>query len=398
MFTTSFGGDTSDDRHWRMPEIAYTQIHCYDSADPSETLSRWARSLSDRYRKPMMITEFGPGTEGPVEGIDPQAINLHNGIWASLLGGSAGCALNWHWWYVHDWDLYRHYAPLSAFTRGIDWPRERFRQAQVSVRVPASGRTIEVETDVKTRNGFGDVVVADFVVRADGALATPTLPPEFALPRGRSEPRVSPRFHTCFPRPGRLLVGVRDVCADGRLTVTIDGSQVRSIDLPSLAAPGKLSWKDPTYGVWVCRYDETYAVDVPAGKHVIQVENSHPGTGWVQIRGYRFVRQEPAGLHVIGLAGRRSVLLWVRNRESTWQRWREPAPVPITGATLVVAGLRPGPRRVEWTDPWSGKAVRTETVAPRAGALTLRVPPLRRDLACRVLEPTRPAAGNRRSP
>jgi len=326
MFTTSYGGDTSDDRHWRMPEVAYTQIHCYDTADPSETLSRWARDLSDRYRKPMMITEFGPGTEGPVEGMDPLAINLHNGIWASLLGGSAGCALNWHWWYVHDWNLYRHYAPLSKFTKGIDWPREKFRPAQVTVRVPDQRRTIEVETAVQTRGGFGDVTVADFRIRPDGALIGTDLPPAFTLARGRSEKRISPRFHTNFTRPSRFVVDVREVCPDARLTITLDGRPVRNIALPARNVPGKLSWKDPTHDIWVCRYDQAHSIEVPAGRHIIEVENSHPGTSWVQVRAYRFVRREPAGLRVIGLEGRRSVLLWVLNRESVWERWRKPTP------------------------------------------------------------------------
>ncbi len=385
MFTTSYGGDTSDERHWRLPEVAYTQIHCYDSADPSETLSRWARDLTRRYAKPMMITEFGPGIEGPAPGIDPLAINLHNGIWASLLGGSAGCALNWHWWYVHDWGLYCHYSPLRRFATGIDWPREQFRPAQVTTQVPDLRRMIEVETAVQTRGGFGDVTVTDYRIRPDGTPSGTAVPPAFTLARGRSEKRVSPRFTTSFPRPSRFVVDVREVCPDARLTITLDGRTVRTIELPARSVPGKLSWKDPTHGIWVCRYDQSYSIEVPAGRHVIQVENSHPGTSWVQVRAYRFVRREPAGLRVIGLAGRRSVLLWVLNRESVWERWREPAPAAISGATLVLRGLTPGRRRVEWLDPWSGKVVRTEAATPRRGILKVEAPPIKRDLACRVL-------------
>jgi hypothetical protein len=385
MFTTSFGGDTSDDRHWRMPEVAYTQIHCYDTNDPSETLSRWARDLTRRHRKPMMITEFGPGTEGPVEGIDPHAINLHNGIWASLLGGSAGCALNWHWWYIHDWNLYRHYAPLSAFTKGIDWPRERFRPLSAVVRAPTRGRLITVSTTIHTRGGFGDVKVADFVVGPDGWLVGSVPPPAFTLGRGRPEARIKPRFHTAFPRSSRMLFTVREVCPDARLTVRIDDKTVRTIELPARHVPGKLSWQDPTHGLWVCRYDQEYGVDLPAGRHVVEVENSHPGSSWVQVTSYRFVRREPAGLRVIGLSGRRSVLFWLLNQESTWDRWDSPAPEPITGATVEIGGLSAAPRLVEWTDPWTGRTIRTSVMTPRNGRLTLSVPPIRRDLACRVL-------------
>jgi hypothetical protein len=91
------------------------------------------------------------------------------------------------------------------------------------------------------------------------------------------------------------------------------------------------------------------------------------------------------GLRVIGLAGRQSVLLWVQNRESVWQRWNQPRPAAITGATLSVDGLGTGERRVEWLDPWSGKTLSAGTASPRAGIVVLEVPPLQRDLACRVL-------------
>jgi hypothetical protein len=92
------------------------------------------------YAKPMMITEFGPGIEGPAPGLDPEAINLHNGIWASLLGGSAGCALNWHWWYVHDRDLYRRTCRPPCHPGG-EQPRGRQLGAGAGVPVPAPPAT-----------------------------------------------------------------------------------------------------------------------------------------------------------------------------------------------------------------------------------------------------------------
>ena len=389
LFTTSFGGDTSDDALWRLPEVRYTQIHCYDPADPSETLSRWARDLTSRYDKPMMITEFGPGLDGPAPGIDPEGINLHNGLWASLLGGSAGSALNWHWEFIDAFGWYRHFPPLRAFATGIDWPREGFRPADVDVTTPDQGRTMAVQTTVTGLGGFGDVPVEEFPVRADGSLGVATLPPEFLLALDRSERRICPRFVVNSTRPWTFAVEVRKVCPAARLELSLDGALVRGVDLPVQDVPGKSSVLDPTYKLWVCEYNESFSIDVPAGRHEVRVENAESNGSWIQVKGYRFIRQEPVSLRAIGLAGRDCVLVWVHNRESLWQNWRQGTPKPVTGAQLVIRGVPQGKMRVEWMDTWTGRRIRESTVVVKGDAVVLEVPPVRRDLACRMLRPVR---------
>lgn len=385
MFTTSFGGDTSDDTHWSLPEVVYTQIHCYDYADPSDTLSRWARELNGRFAKPMMVTEFGPGTEGPAPGIDPEGINLHNGIWGSLMGGAAGCALNWNWTFIDDFNWYRHYPPLRRFVTGINWPREHFRSVDLEVRTPDQGRAMDVTTTIAGRGGFGDVAEDLFPVDPDGRLATYVLPPEFLLARGRSEKRVCPRFIVEFPRPSTFAVDVREVCPDARLEIRLDGRPAKVVDLPVQNVPGKVSRLDPTWNIWVCRYDESYSISVPAGRHEIEVENTEQGGSWIQTRGYVITREEPITLRAIGLIGRSSALLWVQNRESVWGNWDRPTPAPVTGAQVTIPGAPEGSLRVEWLDCWTGKAIRTGGLKSRGGEVTLDVPPVARDIACRLL-------------
>jgi hypothetical protein len=385
LFTTSYGGDTSDDAHWSLPEVQYTQIHCYDSADPSDTLSRWARDLTSRYNKPMMVTEFGPGTEGPAPGIDPEGINLHNGIWASLLSGSAGSALNWNWEFIDAFGWYRHFPPLRTFVTGIDWPRAGFRPADLDVRTPDQGRTLEVTTTIAGLGGFGDVSVEEFPVRADGSLGAATRPPEFLLARDRSERRVCPRFIADFPRPWTFTVEVREVCPDARLEIRLDGELARAVDLPAQNVPGKTSILDPTYKLWVCDYNEAYPVQVPAGRHEIRVENAASNGSWIQVKGYRLTRQEPVSLRAIGLTGRNCALVWVQNRESMWYYWDRPIAKPVIGAKLTVRGAPEGRLRVEWLDTWMGRWLGRTVVAVEGDTVVLPVPPVRRDVACRLL-------------
>jgi len=384
LFTTSFGGDTSDDAHWRLPEVQYTQIHCYDAADPSETLSRWARDLTARHDKPMMVTEFGPGTEGPAPGVDPLGLNLHNGLWGSLLGGAAGSALNWNWEFIDAFGWYRHYPPLRRFANGIEWPREGFGPADLEVRTPDQGRSVQLPTSIAGLGGFGDVATDEFPVRPDGLLDGAVRPPEFLLARGRSERRVAPNFRVDFPGHSTFAVEVRKVCPEAALEIRLDGELARAIDLPAQDVAGKTSVLDPTYHIWVCEYNEAYSIEVPPGPHEVQVENVASNGSWVQVRGYRFIREEPLRLRALGLAGRGTVLAWVQNPESLWYFWDRPPGEPVTGAELTVRGAREGEWRVEWLDTWTGAIVKRTRARAKDGALTLLVPPVRRDVAARM--------------
>jgi len=386
LFTTSYGGDTSDDNHWKLPEVQYLQIHCYDPADPAETLSRWAKDLTSRYQKPMMITEFGWGVHGPGVGVDPEGIALHNGIWASVTSGSAGGALNWWWQVIDARNLYRHFPPLRAFIAAIDWPHEGFQPAQVELRVPDQGRTTEVATVITGLGGFGDVDGNTYPVHADGTLGVVAKPPAFLLAKGRTEKRTAPKFLVEFPRPSTFAVDVGKVCPDARLEIRLDGKVARTVELPVENVRGKPSTYDDKHKLWVCQYDEPFDIDVPAGRHVIEVENAHPNFSWINARGYNFARQEPVTLRALGLTGRRTTILWIQNRDSLWTNWNKPTPTAITGAQLTLRGLTAGPRRVEWWDTWTGKLLRTAEVEPRDGAVTLDLPPVVRDVACRILQ------------
>jgi hypothetical protein len=242
-----------------------------------------------------------------------------------------------------------------------------------------------VTTTIHGRGGFGDVTEERFAVGSDGLLTGAALPPEFLLARGRGERRVCPRFTIEFPRPATFAVNVREVCPDARLEIRLDGRPVGTWDLPAQNVPGKASRLDPTWNLWVCRYDETLAIEVPAGRHEIEVENTEEGGSWTQTRGYAITREEPVALRALALVGESAVLIWVQNRESVWGNWDRPIPAPVQGAQVAVADAPAGRLRVEWMDCWTGKTVHTEQITSRGGEVTLDVPSVTRDLACRLL-------------
>ena len=116
--TTSFY-DASPDAVWRLPAIDFIQLHRYDERDFSPTFTSPAiAQLAETFQKPVLIGEFG-WTDESMRRLDDIGIHFHDGLWSSLMGGSAGTGLVWYWdSYVHPNGLERHLRALEAFWRG----------------------------------------------------------------------------------------------------------------------------------------------------------------------------------------------------------------------------------------------------------------------------------------
>lgn len=383
LITASFSGDTSDPNVWRMPEIQYTQIHHYDSLDTAAAIGHWCRSLTEAYAKPMMVTEFGWEVAPVDRTVDPQGICLHNGIWASVMTGAAGSALNWWCWRIDQLDLYHHFAALRAFVQGIDWPREGFRAADVELTPPDPPHPVPVT--VPARGPFSGARVSEFTVRNDGSVNDPYQVPAFLHAPGRPERGAAPVFHVDCPTEGTFAVHVHSVCPDARLDLYLDGELALSKELPARDVEGKTSTFSDQWQVWQCTYDEDFAIQVPAGPHTIRLENGEPGFSWIRISHYTLSDYDEQPVRAFGLAGRNTVLLWLQDKESTWGNdARGLRARPITGAKLIVAASPDGPWTVEWWDTYSGAMTGTQDAEAAGGRIVLAVPPFERDVACKI--------------
>jgi hypothetical protein len=118
LITTSFHHEMPDEV-WAAPAIDTVQLHIYDQRDfASHFAGPQFRELQRKYKKPVLVGEFG-WIDDFVRKFDDIGIHLHDGLWASLIGGAAGGAMVWYWdSYVHPNQLERHYRPLQAFWRG----------------------------------------------------------------------------------------------------------------------------------------------------------------------------------------------------------------------------------------------------------------------------------------
>ena len=147
----------------------------------------------------------------------------------------------------------------------------------------------------------------------------------------------------------------------------------------------KSEWKKE-WKIWFSTYDKAYAIDVPAGEHVIRLENT--GRDWIMIKRiiltnyrsnvYPSVRQ-------VGLRRNGEALLWIQNTESNWYtNSLKKEPTPQRDLCFNVLDMPQGTYELEWWDTWEGKII-NETEAISIGReLPIRLPELKTDIAVKI--------------
>jgi hypothetical protein len=128
LVTTSW----RDPLMFALPEIDIVQAHSYFPPEYDAAQYSWQDTdhLMRPYGKPFFFGE--QGIEGPVS-VDPEGKHFHDTLWATTVSGAAGAGMYW-WWhnYIETFGLYRHYTPLAAFVRDVDWPARRWAPVRLS--------------------------------------------------------------------------------------------------------------------------------------------------------------------------------------------------------------------------------------------------------------------------
>lgn len=154
---------------------------------------------------------------------------------------------------------------------------------------------------------------------------------------------------------------------------------------------GKQWQYQPRWDLWESVYNEDVAIDVPAGKHRIKVENF--GKDWMRIGRYVFT-----GCHVVDrpnllVAALRSpemTLVWLQNRDSTWFNQQQAAigkaeairAVPPARVTL--GGFPDGAYQIQWWSTWKGTPTRAEVGIAQGGNLVLTTRNVPTDVAAQI--------------
>jgi hypothetical protein len=371
--TTSFSNTEGDKAVDKLTMLDFLQSHMYGAPDIAAAIANVDRSKVTEYRKPHYIGEFGIHWLPDDNASDPDGLHLHNGLWASMLSGSAGTAMVW-WWdsYIEPRDLYHHFAPVAAFARDIDWVNEDYRFSQpADLRfLPGQEPTIHpaaiIEPPAERWEDARSNQPHTFQIKGDGSVTDLAI-----LSRVLHGTEDHPAWHNPaifqveYPGPGRFEVMIGGVSGYGGagLAISLDGRKLLLVDFPD-NDPGTNDIHD---------YDKFYGIEVPAAPHTITVEN--PGHDWCYVS-YRLTNYVTTpNLRVAALANDHSALVWVQNKESDWRTYKRGAsPTPIGSSHLTLTGFAPGPYEIERWDTFTGAIAEKTTYTSTDGNIILTTP------------------------
>ncbi len=188
-------------------------------------------------------------------------------------------------------------------------------------------------------------------------------------------------FEVDLPWPTRFELEVGDVSGYGgaALKVTLDGQVALTKE-----------FTDPDGGTntrTLRQYAGLYGVDVPAGKHVVVVENT--GQDWFMTRYIFRQAREQLGPPLMGWAsaGKNTAVAWVRLEGRLWDRVcvQKATLPPAPPSVLSLPGLTPGNWKLEIWDTWPGNMIETKTITvPGSGEARVALPAIAKDLAVKL--------------
>ena len=223
---------------WALPELDIIQKHEYahqigstDRDLAERAADDFARLAASAPPKPILLGEFGYGTEGFFNDVDRTGIHLHNGIWATTFVGYAGSGMYWFWdVYV---DLYRswyHFRGLDRFLTDVDLTRyEPFSPLEITAPGGRPGQAVGLglrgdDVLIWLRSNGYTVQAAEAAWAAAGspsgfAYLPPLVEGQVLTLRGMSDGEYT--VHWFDPQTGTWLDPVEATAQGDRLTIPI---------------------------------------------------------------------------------------------------------------------------------------------------------------------------------
>ncbi len=388
LVTTSIADSMGSRNLDLLPQLDYAQTHLYNNPDVAGGVV-YQQSRKAEWGKPHIVAEIGADANGPRATDDPQGLQVHDPLWMSIATGCSGTAMPW-WWdnLIAPNNLYPLFGAAARFTKGIDWPGEDFRRANIEFGYGQSPKTPE-RKDLTFENGpiqwaDGDSNRPHIVSVIHGKVDGDT-----PLPGIQHGTRAHPswhnpvRFRLNLDRPTKFEVLVGEVSGYGGATlqISLDGDPVMTREF----ATGE----NGIQGHSSTKFAGRYGFVVPKGEHSVVVENIGPD--WFMVS-YRFVnlltRSGPA-LQGWGIEGNNTSLLWVRPEGRTWRKIVvDKLTIPPVAASFVLMdGLSAGDWKTEIWDTWTGSVISTTTThVGISGKVRLSIPVVAKDLAVKLIK------------
>ncbi|MCI0708934.1 MAG: DUF5060 domain-containing protein [Chloroflexi bacterium] len=328
----------------------------------------FASAIAER---PVLVTEFSLNPWFEPTGDDESGVHIRNTQWAAVMSGAAGSAMPW-WWdtYIDPLDLYGQHIPIALFTRDIAWDEVDFQLFEPGLVSDAAVEYLPLRLEDFNRQ-FRSATLPDtiFHVTADGSAPPVSLTTSYLYGRQFNSEHSQPQtFVISPPVDTELIVAIENVstAAPAQLLVEIDGEPRTRLDLATGTRDLILNFP------------------ISAGNHTIVLDNL--GEDWLQLA-YLEVTDYVAPLRALALADidMGVALVWIHNREYTWQTVQAGEAITPLNFSLNLPQLPPGDYRVEFWDPMTGNVIGEELVSATAEVpLRIDLLPVEKQLALRI--------------
>lgn len=390
LVTTSFANPYLDPKIWSLKEMEIITVHRYGPGgfkDIAGEVYKLIRSKWEQFKKPVIITEFGSDWRWP--GIcprpyyydDKEGVEIHNGIWASIMAASPSTAMLW-WWdnYIHPYNLYYHFKALANYLNEIDPARCNFKYLRAEIVIPKEIRKEDL-TSITVYPSLDWAKPAEnyFILNLNGTTSDLSQLSFYIQGKAHPELKNNPTFKVTFPYGGKVIIHVNSVSKSGAiLTVYVDNFIAKQVSLPD---------RDGKYDGHAREYDLDIEVDVPPGTHEIKIDNV--GNDWFTWDYIRFegamIKQGKA--RILGLTNGTFALVWIQNRDNTWWNAVNKVPIePIKDLEIMLYDFKDGKYIVEFWDTYKGEVMKKEIVEATNGVIRIKISELERDIALKIYQ------------
>ncbi len=392
LVTTSLTGSSDRPEIWTLSQLDFACYHCYAEPFPATRMNTLAQSFHQRYGKPLIIDEFGTDWRGWNRTNDLYLRGFRQGLWGGALGGSVGTAISWWWDSIDAENDYSVYSALGSVLNRTGWGRGVW----TNVDFQSSGTAPTTVGDPIAGGQPFDVTLVpggNWGAAQPGRLAVPN--PQAAdyagitlnnFLMGAWFPTLAEPFalSAWFTNNAHLVIHLNSVSVSAAMAVRVDGVSVYSTNLPNLDGLNEVNNE----------YNLDIPVNVPAGKHLIEITNT--ASGWVYLDWVRLEQVLPAAYagnwlpspEAIGLRGPHESLLYVVAPNASFSGSSTNAVLPLQQSqTVVLTNWPAGMFCAEWYDPATAATAGYSQATTTNGSLTLTLPDFREDLAGIVYPP-----------
>jgi hypothetical protein len=385
LVTTSLTGNSERPEIWQVPQLDFATYHSYGEPQPANRLSAVAQSFLQRYRKPMIIDEFGSDWRGWNRENDPFLRGFRQGLWGGALGGSAGASVSWWWENIHNENLYGIYSAMDRILGRTGWGSGTWTNIGFRTAGPPPTSAGESLTNAEP---FDVLLVPNAawggkpggqlaVVDPDSAVYSSSTLNSFVHGTGHPELRVPFRLSAWLAESARIVAHLNSVSDGAIMIVKVDGTERFRTNLPNLDGSWNVNGE----------YNMDIPVNISSGKHLVEIANA--GGDWFFLDWVRMERVQPStypngwqpSADAIGLRGVRESLFYVVAPGLSFPGHATNSALKLQiDQTITLTNWPEGTFFAEWYDPATGTPAGTGSAVSSNGALSFPLPAFKEDL------------------